>query len=150
MSKERRSQRVFSIHRALLYFYSPYHDKLLNGHFAEGLVLANQKDGDAVCFCCQDLCKFHGHGSIEEQEASRFIRANRMTPADSTSSLRIGRARVRFQRRRGSGSRQRARVRRKILQQTPEIGSECGLMMREKPQRWLQRQKTRDKWYSSF
>ncbi|KAH0262867.1 hypothetical protein KCU91_g13110, partial [Aureobasidium melanogenum] len=37
-SKEKGSSKVCSVHRALLCFYSPYHDRLLNGDFAEGLV----------------------------------------------------------------------------------------------------------------
>lgn len=36
-SKEKKSPEVFSVHKALLCFYSPYHDRLLNGAFAEGL-----------------------------------------------------------------------------------------------------------------
>ncbi|THW39756.1 hypothetical protein D6D21_07156 [Aureobasidium pullulans] len=34
-SKEKRGPKIFHVHRALLCFYSPYHDKLLNGSFLE-------------------------------------------------------------------------------------------------------------------
>ncbi|KAH0158639.1 hypothetical protein KCU67_g7430, partial [Aureobasidium melanogenum] len=37
-SKEKRSPEVRSVHKALLCFYSPYHDRLLNGNFSEALV----------------------------------------------------------------------------------------------------------------
>ncbi|CAD0092185.1 unnamed protein product, partial [Aureobasidium vineae] len=37
-SEEKKSPEVFNVHRALLCFYSPYHDRLLNGIFVEGLV----------------------------------------------------------------------------------------------------------------
>ncbi|KAH0359525.1 hypothetical protein KCU65_g9910, partial [Aureobasidium melanogenum] len=36
-SKEKRFSKVCSVHKALLCFYSPYHDRLLDGNFAEGL-----------------------------------------------------------------------------------------------------------------
>ncbi|THV63956.1 hypothetical protein D6D29_10720 [Aureobasidium pullulans] len=35
-SKEKRSPASFAVHKALLCFFSPYHDKLLNGNFMEG------------------------------------------------------------------------------------------------------------------
>ncbi|THW70527.1 hypothetical protein D6D19_07765 [Aureobasidium pullulans] len=34
-SKEKRAPKIFHVHRALLCFYSPYHDRLLNGSFLE-------------------------------------------------------------------------------------------------------------------
>ncbi|CAC9894040.1 unnamed protein product [Aureobasidium pullulans] len=34
-SKEKRGPKIFHVHRALLCFYSPYHDRLLNGSFLE-------------------------------------------------------------------------------------------------------------------
>ncbi|KAG9829865.1 hypothetical protein KCU98_g3771, partial [Aureobasidium melanogenum] len=37
-SKEKKFPEVCSVHKALLCFYSPYHDRLLNGEFAEGLL----------------------------------------------------------------------------------------------------------------
>ncbi|KAG9567924.1 hypothetical protein KCU71_g3454, partial [Aureobasidium melanogenum] len=37
-SKEKETSEVRSVHKALLCFYSPYHDRLLNGDFAEGQV----------------------------------------------------------------------------------------------------------------
>lgn len=41
-SKEKKSTRVFHVHKALLCFYSPYHDKLLNGYFVEGTIPCQQ------------------------------------------------------------------------------------------------------------
>ncbi|KAG9576859.1 hypothetical protein KCU77_g9637, partial [Aureobasidium melanogenum] len=37
-SKEKKFPKICSVHKALLCFYSPYHDRLLDGEFAEGLV----------------------------------------------------------------------------------------------------------------
>ncbi|KAG9675046.1 hypothetical protein KCU99_g3271, partial [Aureobasidium melanogenum] len=40
--KEKSNPKICSVHKALLCFYSPYHDRLLNGDFAEGLVAPTQ------------------------------------------------------------------------------------------------------------